>query len=87
MQSGQSRQQAVQPGNAAASDQRKEERFNQYVLLERTGHNEKAPDRPKWRGNPELFVYEKVAFSPLLWYNKGKETENTARREMQWVFT
>lgn len=35
--------------------------------------HEKAPDRPKWRGNPELFVYEKVAFSPLLWYNKGKK--------------
>ena len=49
--------------------------------------HEKAPDRPKWRENPELFVYEKVAFSPLLWYNKGKEIENTARREMQWVFT
>ena len=54
--------------------------------LEEKPH-EKAPDRPKWRGNPELFVCEKVAFSPLLWYNKGKETENTARREMQWVFT
>ena len=37
--------------------------------------------------NPELFVYEKVAFSPLLWYNKGKEIENMTRREMQWVFT
>ena len=49
--------------------------------------HEKAPDRPKWRGNPELFVYEKVAFSPLLWYNKGKEIENMTRREMQWVFT
>ena len=54
--------------------------------LEEEPH-EKASDRPKWRENPELFVYEKVAFSPLLWYNKSKETENTARREMQWVFT
>ena len=54
--------------------------------LEEEPHK-KAPDRPKLRENPELFVYEKVAFSPLLWYNKSKETENTARREMQWVFT
>ena len=54
--------------------------------LEEEPH-EKAPDRPKLRENLELFVYEKVAFSPLLWYNKSKETENTARREMQWVFT
>ena len=54
--------------------------------LEEEPH-EKAPDRPKWRENPELSVYEKVAFSPLLWYNKDKENENTARREMQWVFT
>ena len=54
--------------------------------LEEEPH-ENAPDRPKWWENPELFVYEKVAFSPLLWYNKGKEIENMTRREMQWVFT
>lgn len=34
-----SRQQAVQSGNAAASDQREEERFNQYVLLLSNGKN------------------------------------------------
>lgn len=40
--------------------------------LEEEPH-EKAPDRPKWRENPELFVCEKVAFSPLLWYNSGTD--------------
>ena len=40
--------------------------------LEEEPH-EKAPDRPKWRENPELSVYEKVAISPLLWYNSGTD--------------
>ena len=40
--------------------------------LEEEPH-EKAPDRPKWWENPELSVYEKVAFSPLLWCNSGTD--------------
>ena len=28
---------------------------------------------PKWWENPELSVYEKVAFSPLLWCNSGAD--------------
>lgn len=44
--------------------------------LEEEPH-EKAPDRPKWWENPELSVYEKVTFSPLLWYNSG--TDQTKR--------
>jgi len=40
--------------------------------LEEESH-EKAPDRPKWRENPELSVYEKVAISPLLRYNSGAD--------------